>query len=76
MFNPSTAAETVHMLLAAVMVVGFGVAWVYAVGMLRGRRDHYHRLGLLIPLTAARSPRRSRSVWATGSPTWWPSTSR
>jgi cytochrome d ubiquinol oxidase subunit I len=51
MFNPSTAPETVHMLLAAVMVTGFCVASVYAVGMLRGRRDRYHRLGLLIPLT-------------------------
>jgi cytochrome d ubiquinol oxidase subunit I len=53
MFNPSTAAETVHMVLAAWMVVGFAVASVYAVGMLRGRRDGYHRRGLLIPLTAA-----------------------
>ncbi len=52
MFNPSTAPETVHMILAAVMVTGFCVASVYAVGMLRGRRDRYHRLGLLIPLTA------------------------
>jgi cytochrome bd ubiquinol oxidase subunit I len=41
------------MLIAAVMVVGFSVASVYAVGMLRGRRDRYHRLGLLLPLTAA-----------------------
>ena len=53
MFNPSTASQTVHMLLAAVMVVGFSVASVYAIGMLRGRRDRYHRYGLLIPLTAA-----------------------
>jgi cytochrome d ubiquinol oxidase subunit I len=53
MFNPSTAAQTVHMMLAAVMVVGFAVASVYAIGMLRGRRDRYHRLGLLIPLTVA-----------------------
>jgi cytochrome d ubiquinol oxidase subunit I len=53
MFNPSTAAEVVHMLLAAVLLVGFSVASVYAVGMLRGRRDRYHRLGLLLPLTAA-----------------------
>src|SRR5436190_1327199 len=30
---------------------GVPVASVYAVGMLRGRRDHHHRLGLLIPLT-------------------------
>lgn len=50
MFNPSTAAQTVHMLLAAVMVVGFCVASVYAVGFLRGRRSRYHRLGLLLPL--------------------------
>ena len=53
MFNPSTASQTVHMLLAALMVVGFSVASVYAVGMLRGRRDRYHRLGLLLPLTVA-----------------------
>jgi cytochrome d ubiquinol oxidase subunit I len=39
------------MLLAAYVVAGFTVAGVYAVGMLRGRRDRYHRLGLLIPLT-------------------------
>lgn len=51
MFNPSTAAQTVHMLLAAVLVTAFGIASVYAVGILRGRRDRYHRLGLLIPLT-------------------------
>jgi cytochrome d ubiquinol oxidase subunit I len=42
-----------HMLLAAYMVTGFMVASVYAVGMLRGRRDRHHRLGLLIPLTVA-----------------------
>jgi cytochrome bd ubiquinol oxidase subunit I len=53
MFNPSTFAQTVHMLLAAYMVVGFCVASVYAVGMLRGRRDRYHRLGLLVPLVPA-----------------------
>ena len=53
MFNPSTAPQFVHMVLAAVMVTGFCVASVYAVGMLRGRRDRYHRLGLLIPLTVA-----------------------
>ncbi len=51
MFNPATGPETVHMILAAFMVTGFGVASVYAVAMLRGRRDRYHRLGLLIPLT-------------------------
>src|SRR5688572_9947567 len=53
LFNPSTASQTVHMILAAVMVSGFCTASVYAVGMLRGRRDRYHRLGLLLPLTVA-----------------------
>ena len=38
------------MILAAYMVVGFLVASIYAVGMLKGRRDRLHRLGLLIPL--------------------------
>ena len=53
MCNPATLPQTVHMVLAAVMVAGFGVASVYAVGMLRGRRTRYHRLGLVLPLTAA-----------------------
>jgi cytochrome d ubiquinol oxidase subunit I len=52
-FNNATWYEVAHMLLAAYMVVGFLIASVYAVGMLRGRRDRYHRLGLLIPLTLA-----------------------
>lgn len=52
-FNPATAYEVPHMILAAYMVAGFLVASVYAVGMLRGRRDRYHRLGLLIPFTVA-----------------------
>jgi cytochrome d ubiquinol oxidase subunit I len=51
MFNAAAGPETVHMILAALMVTGFGTASVYAVAMLRGRRDRYHRLGLLIPLT-------------------------
>ena len=52
-FNGAFGYEVVHMLLAAYMVAGFLVAGVYAVGLLRGRRDHYHRLGLIIPLTVA-----------------------
>jgi cytochrome d ubiquinol oxidase subunit I len=52
-FNDAFGYEAVHMLLAAYMVAGFTIAGVYAVGMLRGRRDRYHRLGLLIPLTVA-----------------------
>lgn len=48
-FNAATPYEVPHMVLAAYMVVGFVVAAVYAVGMLRGRRDRYHRLGFTIP---------------------------
>ncbi|MCF6472756.1 cytochrome ubiquinol oxidase subunit I [Nonomuraea sp. MG754425] len=53
MFNPATPPQTTHMILAAFMVAGFAMASVYAVAMLRGRRDRYHRLGLLLPLTVA-----------------------
>jgi cytochrome d ubiquinol oxidase subunit I len=52
-FNNATGYEVVHMIVAAYIVVGFLVASIYAVGMLRGRRDRLHRLGLLIPLTIA-----------------------
>lgn len=53
MFNPATGPEAAHMILAALMVSGFGVASVYAIAILRGKRDRYHRLGLLVPLTGA-----------------------
>src|SRR6266566_4139611 len=52
-FNRAVPYEVPHMILAAYLVTGFIVASIYAVGMLRGRRDRYHRLGLLIPLTVA-----------------------
>jgi cytochrome bd ubiquinol oxidase subunit I len=52
-FNTSTFHEFVHMWVAAYIVTGFLVASVYAVAMLRGRRDRYHRLGFLIPFTVA-----------------------
>ena len=41
------------MLVAAYLVGGFLVASVYAVALLRGKRDRYHRLGFLIPFTVA-----------------------
>jgi cytochrome bd ubiquinol oxidase subunit I len=44
-FNKATPYEVPHMILAAYMVTGFTIAGVYAVGLLRGRRDRYHRLG-------------------------------
>ena len=53
LFNPATGYEFFHMFLAAYIITGFLVASVYAVGMLRGRRDRYHRLGFLIPFTVA-----------------------
>jgi cytochrome d ubiquinol oxidase subunit I len=50
-FNDAMPLMAAHMVLAAYVVGGFLVASVYAVGMLRGRRDRYHRLGFLIPFT-------------------------
>jgi cytochrome d ubiquinol oxidase subunit I len=52
-FNGAFWYEALHMLLAAYMVAGFTVAGVYAVGLLRGRTDRYHRLGLAIPFVVA-----------------------
>jgi cytochrome bd ubiquinol oxidase subunit I len=45
--------ETLHMFLAAYVVAGFTVGGVYAAGMLRGRRDDYHRRGFLIGFVTA-----------------------
>jgi cytochrome bd ubiquinol oxidase subunit I len=50
LFNPATGYEVPHMILAAYLVVGFLVASIYATGMLKGRRDRLHRLGLTIGL--------------------------
>lgn len=52
-FNKAAYYQIPHMILAAYMVTGFGIASIYAVGMLRGRRSRYHRLGLLIPFVIA-----------------------
>lgn len=53
MFNDAVAAQFLHMWVAAFMLVGFAVAGVYAVGMLRGRNDRHHRLGFLVPFAFA-----------------------
>jgi cytochrome bd ubiquinol oxidase subunit I len=53
LLNPATGYEVPHMILAAYMVTGFLVASIYAVGMLKGRRDRLHKLGLTIPLAIA-----------------------
>jgi cytochrome d ubiquinol oxidase subunit I len=52
-FNRAFWYENLHMLLAAYIVAGFVTASVYAVGMLKGRRDRYHRLAFLISFTVA-----------------------
>lgn len=53
LFNPATPPQTTHMIIAAFMVTGFSIASVYAVAILRGRRDHYHMLGFFVPFTVA-----------------------
>jgi cytochrome d ubiquinol oxidase subunit I len=50
MLNPSTPYETVHMMLACYVASGFGVAAVYAFGILRGKNDEYHRKGLMLAM--------------------------
>jgi cytochrome bd ubiquinol oxidase subunit I len=52
-FNGAFWYEALHMFLAAYVVAGFVVAGVYAAGMLKGRRDRYHRVGFLIAFTTA-----------------------
>ncbi|WP_165975723.1 cytochrome ubiquinol oxidase subunit I [Actinomadura rubrisoli] len=55
MFNPATPVQAVHLILASLMVCGFLVASVYAVGLLRdrkaGRDDRYNRVGFAIPFS-------------------------
>jgi cytochrome bd ubiquinol oxidase subunit I len=50
MLGPSTPVMTTHMLLAAYLATGLTVASIYAIAMLRGRRDQYHRRGLALAL--------------------------
>ncbi len=53
MFNPAWATETSHMVFGAYLATAFGIASVYAVGMLRGRRDAYHRKAITVALATA-----------------------
>jgi cytochrome bd ubiquinol oxidase subunit I len=50
LFNANLWHEEVHMYLAGFIVSSALVAGVYAVAWLKGRRDHYHRIGLVVPL--------------------------
>ena len=53
LFNPAWPTETAHMVVGALLATAFGVASVYALGLLRGRRDGYHRRGLALGLSVA-----------------------
>ncbi|HEX2783382.1 MAG TPA: cytochrome ubiquinol oxidase subunit I [Ilumatobacteraceae bacterium] len=53
MFNHAVWLQFLHMWIATFMVVGFCVAAVYAVGLLRGRDDRHHRLGFMVPFAFA-----------------------
>ena len=50
-FNAAQPYEVVHMILASFVGIGFGVATVYAIAILRGKRDEYHRKAMLLGLT-------------------------
>ena len=50
---PNLGHELTHMYLAGYIVCGFIVAGVYAAARLRGRRDLYHRTGLVVALSFA-----------------------
>ena len=52
-FNSAMPLQALHMVLAAYLVGGFLIASVYAVALLRGRSDRYHRLAFIIPFTVA-----------------------
>ncbi len=51
--NSAVGLQFLHMYLAAVMVVGYSVSGVYALGWLRGRHDRLHRLGVVVPFLFA-----------------------
>jgi cytochrome d ubiquinol oxidase subunit I len=50
MFNDAWFQQALHMTLAAYTATTFGVAGVYAFGILRGRNDAYHLVALRIAL--------------------------
>ncbi len=53
LFNDYFWHELVHMYVAGYMVAAFLVAGVYAFAWLKGRRDKYHRTGLVVALSVA-----------------------
>jgi cytochrome bd ubiquinol oxidase subunit I len=64
---PNLGHELTHMYFAGYMVAGFIVAGVYATAWLRGRRDLYHRAGLVVALSfacLAAAPQGLAGDWA------------
>ncbi len=53
MFNSAWFQQSLHMVQAAYIATGLGVAGIYAWGILRGRNDAYHRTGLTIAIALA-----------------------
>jgi cytochrome d ubiquinol oxidase subunit I len=53
LLNDNMWHELIHMYLAGYLVAGFIVAGVYAYAWLHGRRDRYHRTGLVVALSFA-----------------------
>lgn len=53
MFNDAVWGQFAHMWVATFVVAGFLTSAVYAVGMLRGRRDRSHRIGFTVPFVFA-----------------------
>ncbi len=53
MFNAAWKHQTVHMLVAAYMAVGFAVAGVHALQLLRGHDREFNRTGLLMGMLLA-----------------------
>ncbi len=53
LFNDHLPHELTHMYVGGYIVAGFIVAGVYAWAWLKGRRDRYHRTGLVVALSFA-----------------------
>jgi cytochrome d ubiquinol oxidase subunit I len=51
--NPATPIETTHMILAALMVTGFGIAAGHAWGLRQDAGSRLHRTGFLVAFTLA-----------------------
>ena len=51
--SPAWLHMAVHSSLSCYIATGFAAAGIYAAGMLRGRRDAYHRSGLRISMAVA-----------------------